>query len=794
MRASLRRAGRDHAAALLGFASLTVALTFPITFRAGTTLRDPGDPLFNTWILAWNAHSLVHGRLRGFFDANIFFPTPNTLAYSEFLIPQTLLAAPIVWLSGNPVLAYNGVLLAAFFTTAVATYLLGAHLNGRLAGFVAGLIFAFSPFMMSHLSHLQVLSAAGIPLVFLFLDRFLTDGRTRDLVLFSTSYVLQTLANAYYAMYLALFGGIYILVHVVQRRRYLDRRLWAHLTLHVAIVAVTIGPFFSRYLTLRQDLGFVRRPANPATGFSFLATPPFNWLYGDATGGFMIPESALFPGGCALLLAGVGLVAGLGLRGARGHRGPRWIVPLYRAVGWAVAGWAGVIVSIAATGGFEVEPLGIPIRATSYQNPVLILVSLIAARLTLRWAFRVTPARRPADPRLLYGLLAAIAFVLTLPGGPYRLLYGLPGFDGLRAATRVHVITMLGVAVLASYGIGVLRTRLRGSTGRLVAGGLAGAIVLEYLSVPVPFAEVPVTREIPAVHRWMATRGDDFAIAEYPIVRPLLLWQQYFSAYHWKRLVTGASGYPSPTYLELLNRNEAVPSPATLDDFADMGVRYLVVHDRPGAMVSTGQLDAAIARLGDRVRLVDTLDSYDLQREPAVEIVTAGTARIYELTRSDWASPELVRDVPERAGATLVPSDRTAWRLAAQPHPELAGLAVDGNLRTRWHSEPQRPGDFFQVDLGQPTRVDGILLDHSLYRRDYPRGYRIDVSLDGVAWSTVSEAPEFLPPLTQFLRPRSLRLDLPFSPTRTRYLRIVQTGSDDVYWWSITEINVTGDE
>lgn len=787
---SLRHAARAHAPALLGYAALTVGLTFPIAFRAGTTLRDSGDPLFNTWILAWNAHSLAHGNLLGFFDANIFFPTPNTLAYSEFLIPQTLVAAPAAWLSGNPILAYNAALLAAFFTTAVATYALGTYLNGRLAGFVAGLIFAFSPFMISHLSHLQVLSAAGIPLVFLFLERFLTGGRTRHLLLFSAAYVLQTLANAYYAMYLALFAGLYILVHVVQRRRYLDRRLWGHMALHTAIVAVTIGPFFSRYLALRQDLGFVRQPTNSVTSFSFLTTPPFNWLYGAVTEGGGSSESALFPGVCALLLALIGLIAGLGLRERRRHRGPSWALTSYRTMGWILVGWVGVVVAIAVTGGIDTELGGIQIRATSYRNPLLVLLLLVVLRVGLRWIARLDPPDRPADPRLLYALMVAVAFVLTLPGGPNRLLYGLPGFDGLRATTRVHVITMLGVAVLASYGVTALRSRLGGRGGTIVAGTLTALTVVEYVSVPIPLTPVPVKQDIPAVHRWMATHDDDFAFAEYPIARPLLLWQQYFSTYHWKRLVTGASGYPSPIYVELLNRNEAVPSPATLKDFEEMGVRYLVVHDRPSASVSTVELDQAIGRLGERLRLVDTLESYDLQTEPDETIITSGTARIYALTRSDWESPRLVRRVPERSGAKVM-THRDRWLVTAEPHPELAGLAVDGDLGTRWHTEPERPGDFYQIDLGEPTRVDGILLDHRRYRRDYPRGYRVEASLDGRAWSVVAEDPKFLPPLVQFLRPRSLRLDITFPPTRARYLRIVQTGSHDRFWWSITEINVT---
>ena len=44
-----------------------------------------GDPLLNTWILAWDADRLLHG-LDGFWDAPMFFPYTSSLAYSEHLL------------------------------------------------------------------------------------------------------------------------------------------------------------------------------------------------------------------------------------------------------------------------------------------------------------------------------------------------------------------------------------------------------------------------------------------------------------------------------------------------------------------------------------------------------------------------------------------------------------------------------------------------------------------------------------------------------------------------------------
>ena len=74
------------------------------------SVPDLGDPLFSMWRIGWVFHQM-HGDPRSLFDANIFYPFHNTLAYSENLIGSALIAAPVVWLTGNTILAMNIVVL-----------------------------------------------------------------------------------------------------------------------------------------------------------------------------------------------------------------------------------------------------------------------------------------------------------------------------------------------------------------------------------------------------------------------------------------------------------------------------------------------------------------------------------------------------------------------------------------------------------------------------------------------------------------------------------------------------------
>jgi len=143
------------------FAALTLLATWPQVLRLGDGVKDPGDPVFNSWVLAWNAHKLERLEFADYFDANIFYPHRRTLAYSEHLFPQSLLAAPIIWATGNPVLAHNVILLMSFFTSALGMFALARRLTGAtLPSLLAGVIFAFSPFTFDHLSHVQILAAS----------------------------------------------------------------------------------------------------------------------------------------------------------------------------------------------------------------------------------------------------------------------------------------------------------------------------------------------------------------------------------------------------------------------------------------------------------------------------------------------------------------------------------------------------------------------------------------------------------------------------------------------------------
>ena len=96
-------------------------------------------------MLAWDVHAFTHQPLR-IFDANTFYPLPRTLAYQDNLIGSALVAAPVMWLTGNPVLGLNVVSLVACMLCGLGGYMLGRRLGmSAPAAVLCGFIFAFCP-------------------------------------------------------------------------------------------------------------------------------------------------------------------------------------------------------------------------------------------------------------------------------------------------------------------------------------------------------------------------------------------------------------------------------------------------------------------------------------------------------------------------------------------------------------------------------------------------------------------------------------------------------------------------
>src|SRR2546426_2755647 len=163
------------------YAALTVALAHPLARHAAEHVLSvsPDTDLF-LWTLSWDTYAFTHHPW-SIFDANIFYPQPRTLAYSENLIGSGLFAAPILWLTRHPVLAMNLVALPSCVLCGVGGYVLARRAGvGLLGAALSGLIFAFTPPRFLRLDQLFLTTIQWVPFGLAYVQAYLDEGRPFD--------------------------------------------------------------------------------------------------------------------------------------------------------------------------------------------------------------------------------------------------------------------------------------------------------------------------------------------------------------------------------------------------------------------------------------------------------------------------------------------------------------------------------------------------------------------------------------------------------------------------------------
>ena len=140
------------AVALLQTAPLALHLTTSIPFGNGVSATVPR---LNLWTLWWNSDRLLHA-YHGYWQAPVFYPEPYSFVYSETQWLTGLLASPLFWMSGNPALTYDAVILAALTLTGLGGYVLLRSLGLEFpAALCGGVITEMLPTITDQLGVLQ---------------------------------------------------------------------------------------------------------------------------------------------------------------------------------------------------------------------------------------------------------------------------------------------------------------------------------------------------------------------------------------------------------------------------------------------------------------------------------------------------------------------------------------------------------------------------------------------------------------------------------------------------------------
>ena len=319
---------------LLGYGSLTIALTYPLVFQLSTLgykLHLPGDGQYSVWNVAWVGHALLTDPLH-VLDANIFHPQRSTLIYSEANLVAGLLGTPALWLTGNAYAAHNSALLLSFVLSGASTYYLIRYLtHDRRAAAIAGICFAYCPYAFGHLPHIQLLMTFGIPLSLLAFHRLADRPSLGRGIALGAAMGLQGLACAYYAVFVALLIGLSVLVTAAMQGLWRNTHYWKAIGVAAVIAAAVVAPLYIPYVILQRTTGFSRGLSDAeryaATWSSYLTSAAYlsSWMHP------LLPKwsDVLFPGYIAMIF-GLGWFMTMGWKDASRER---HLTVLYGSIG-----------------------------------------------------------------------------------------------------------------------------------------------------------------------------------------------------------------------------------------------------------------------------------------------------------------------------------------------------------------------------------------------------------------------------------------------------------------------------
>lgn len=401
---------------------LAAAHTWPMVTAPHSLSRvSNADYSLNAWAISWVAHQLVTDPLH-LFDANIFWPERGTLAFSEAMIVQGLIAAPVRWLGGNPILAFNVAMFTGYVLTAFAFGMLARRWTGSwAAAFVAASAAGFSPHLLTRMAHLQAMHLEFVALVLYALDQVFTRTRIRDAIMLGAGFALQALTSIYLMVFTTWVMILAGLTRVVIAERGKRGRPLLLIGLAGVIALLVLGPYLKGYYDVHVQQRFARAAADnqiyAGSYADYLST--IAWVHYSLWSHRFFPESTStnFPGVVVLLLAGVAVSS------ASSRRDPRVRMCAAVALGCAV------VSMVPRLPGYErvhdLVPLFWALRApTRLGQVVLLALALLAAfgiaRLERQWG---TWRAWPAIATAAVVLINVESFRAPLP---YRPFNGIP--------------------------------------------------------------------------------------------------------------------------------------------------------------------------------------------------------------------------------------------------------------------------------------------------------------------------------------------------------------------------------
>jgi len=230
---------------------LTVFMTYPLVLQLDSIIWVDGDSIWYVWNFWWWNKSVFELRESPFHTDYIFYPQTVSLSQSEPSPLNSFLSIPLQHLFGLKS-SLNLLFLFSFVLAGFGCYLLVYYLTkNRIAAFVSGIIFAFSPIHFQQLIAGQIATASiqWIPFFVLYLIKTFNEKNLRNTVFAAVFFGLAVYSSWYQAVFLVLFVLLfYVYNYFYEKNKLLNKKFVKRSALMIGILALIVLPLFIPFI------------------------------------------------------------------------------------------------------------------------------------------------------------------------------------------------------------------------------------------------------------------------------------------------------------------------------------------------------------------------------------------------------------------------------------------------------------------------------------------------------------------------------------------------------------------
>ena len=642
-----------HVCALLAYVAVAVVFTWPLTAHLGTHLT--GSPAGDTGVYVWNQwvfqHELLENARSPYFTDKIFSLSGRAnLSLHNYTAFQDLVALPfIVWLGVVP--AFNLVYLLMTVLTAYATFLLARHVTGGTAeSWIAGLLFAWSPILVTRGGgHFSLVAAAPLAVFLLLLLRAAERQRLRDGLALGATCWWAASTDAYYAVYCVMLAALFMLARVmtIERRPREGRLRAARRTVDILLFCVA-GLVLSMIVSGGWQFTVLGRVASMRT----LYTPMLLLTLLAGARIVLAYRPNLMP------LARVEGRRTVRLGTAAGIMAAALLSPALYAIGVRIADgrwdrerifWRSSPRGVDLVSFFLPNP-NHPLapaairewltpRPDAFYENVASVTMMALGTIFVAWRAGWRIPRFWGALVVVFGALALGPFVHVMGvntqiPGPWAFLRYVPLIGLARTPARFSIVVMLALAILFAAALHWVGRRWPQRRKALVLA-TGALIVFELLPAPRPLYSAAV----PGIYRHVAAAPDEVRVLELPTgvrdgtssVGNFTARSQFFQAMHGKPLIGGYLSRVSRRRVTVIRRNSMVDALVWLseDRPLDDSRRPLLLEAGP-SFVRQANVGFVIV---DRARTPEVLRDFAIRAFQLELVETDGPFELYRPAR-----------------------------------------------------------------------------------------------------------------------------------------------------------------